>query len=70
MALVALTKPLAALGARLEPDGQILLRYRPSEAPVATLLDRLRDAGIAIADVTTAEADLEDLFLRLTRSAA
>ena len=35
-------------------------------AAVGPLLDLVRDAGIAIADLATREADLEDVFLRLT----
>ena len=56
----------SALGAVLDPDGRILLRYRPSRAQVGELLDRSRDAGIGISDLATSEADLEELFLRLT----
>jgi ABC-2 type transport system ATP-binding protein len=61
-----LPQALRALGAVLEPDGRILLRYRPSRASIGELLDRARDAGIGIRDLATSEADLEELFLRLT----
>ena len=64
--LAVLPEPLAALGAVLDPDGRILLRYRPSRTQVGDLLDRTRDAGIGIRDLFTSEADLEELFLRLT----
>jgi ABC-2 type transport system ATP-binding protein len=60
---------LRALGAVLEADGRILLRYRPSRASIGELLDRARDAGIRIRDLATSEADLEALFLRLTGGA-
>ncbi len=70
---VAATAPVAVLperlrelGATLDPEGRILLRYRPSRAQVGELLDRIRDAGIGIRDLATREADLEELFLRLT----
>ena len=33
------------------------------------ILDRLRAAGLEIADVTTEQSDLEDIFLQLTRKA-
>jgi len=64
--LALLPEPLQALGAALDPDGRILLRYRPSRTHVGELLDRTRDAGIGIRDLATSEADLEELFLRLT----
>jgi ABC-2 type transport system ATP-binding protein len=64
--LAVLPEALLALGAVLDPDGRILLRYRPSQAQVGELLDRSRDAGIGIRDLATSEADLEELFLRLT----
>ena len=46
------------------------LRYRPSRARVGELLDAVRAAGLTITDLATAEADLEELFLRLTGQAA
>jgi ABC-2 type transport system ATP-binding protein len=63
-----LPDPLHRLGAMLEPDGRILLRYRPSHAQVGDLLDRVRDCGVGVRDIATSEADLEELFLRLTGS--
>ncbi|MFO1075720.1 MAG: ABC transporter ATP-binding protein [Geminicoccaceae bacterium] len=57
---------LAARGAALDGLGRIVFCYRPSETAVGPLLDLVRDAGIAIADLATREADLEDVFLRLT----
>ena len=43
------------------------LRYRPSETRVSDILDQVRAAGLEIADLSTVEADLEDIFLQLTR---
>jgi ABC-2 type transport system ATP-binding protein len=43
-----------------------VLRYRPSRARVGELLDAVRAAGLTIVDLATSEADLEELFLRLT----
>lgn len=62
----ALPEGLAELGAALDADGRIRIRYRPSRVRVETVLDRLRGAGLAIADLVTREPDLEELFLRLT----
>ena len=57
---------LAELGAVLAEDGRLSVSYRPSRAKVGEILDRARSAGLVISDLHTAEADLEELFLRLT----
>jgi ABC-2 type transport system ATP-binding protein len=66
--LDSLPPALAERGAVLADDRHIEITYRPSHALVAELLDAVRDAGITIEDLATAEADLEDLFLRLTHA--
>jgi ABC-2 type transport system ATP-binding protein len=65
-ALAVLPDALAALGARLDGEHRLVLSYRPSRARVGPLLDAVRRAGLTITDLATAEADLEELFLRLT----
>jgi ABC-2 type transport system ATP-binding protein len=64
--LAALPAELAALNARLDGERRLVLTYRPSRARVGDLLDAVRRAGLTITDLATAEADLEELFLRLT----
>jgi ABC-2 type transport system ATP-binding protein len=64
--IAALPSLLAGDGATLDEEGRLRIRYRPSETGAGDLLDRVRDAGITIADLATREADLEELFLRLT----
>lgn len=49
---------------------QLKLRYRPSETKVSEILDQVRAAGLEIADLSTVETDLEDIFLQLTRRGA
>jgi ABC-2 type transport system ATP-binding protein len=66
----ALPPALARLGARLDAEGRLVLHYRPSRARVGDLLDAIRAAGLTITDLATTEADLEELFLRLTGTAA
>jgi ABC-2 type transport system ATP-binding protein len=63
-----LPAPLRALGARLEPPDRIVLHYRPSRARAGDLIEAIRAAGFTIVDLATTEADLEQAFLRLTRS--
>lgn len=56
--------------ALVDAEGRLILRYRRSAVRVEQLLDRVRAAGVTIVDLTTQEADLEDLFVRLTGHAA
>lgn len=50
-------------------DGRLSFTYESSKIPANSILAALHDAGIIIQDVTTEQADLEDVFLSLTRSA-
>ncbi len=61
-----LSPALLTLGARLESDGRIAVDYRPSRAKVGDILDAIRESGLTIIDLATHEADLEELFMRLT----
>ena len=70
--LVTPTGPLAAApvlapyAAELRKDGRLAVPYQPSKGEVAAILERLAAAGVAVKDLTTVEADLEDVFLELT----
>lgn len=50
----------------LKPDGRLAIPYKPSMAQVGDILERLSAAGVRVKDLTTVEADLEDVFLELT----
>jgi ABC-2 type transport system ATP-binding protein len=76
---IRLTSPLtqelpadmANQGWQLQPDHlSLTLRYRPSQTSVHTLLTVLQQSKLEIADISTAEAGLEEVFLHLTRSDA
>ncbi len=59
---------LAPWSPELKDEGRrLLFRYRPSQTAVAALLEAVRAAGLGIGDLSTEEADLEDIFLQLTR---
>lgn len=66
--LTALPPPLAGLEARIA-DGKLVVSYQPSVLPMSELLARLAAANLVISDISTKEAELEDLFLKLTRAA-
>jgi ABC-2 type transport system ATP-binding protein len=52
----------------LRGDGAVVLRYRVGTTSAEQVLAAVRDAGITIRDVKTEEADLEDVFLSLTKA--
>ena len=54
--------------AELRGDGALVLRYHSNETSAEAVLEAVRTAGISIRDVKTEEADLEDVFLALTKS--
>jgi ABC-2 type transport system ATP-binding protein len=61
---------LVRLGARLIGPRRIQISYQRSATPVDELLAAVREAGITIADLSTEESDLEDVFLELTQADA
>ena len=56
--------------AELRGDGAVVLRYQSRSVSAERVLAAVRAAGIAIRDVKTEEADLQDVFLALTSGAA
>jgi ABC-2 type transport system ATP-binding protein len=65
--LAQLPAPLARFHAELQSPRRLVLRYRPSEMPMGDILAAVQAAGLKVADMTTLEADLQDIFLQLTR---
>lgn len=53
--------------ATLRDDGALVLGYRNGQTSADQVLSAVRAAGITIRDVRTEEADLEDVFLALTK---
>ncbi len=51
-------------------DGALALHYHARQTPAEAVLEAVRAAGISISDVRTEQADLEEVFLTLTRGAA
>ncbi len=73
--MVTLSADLDRLPAELDPydvelqgPRRLVFRYRPSQTRVRDILSAMRAASVPIADLTTHEADLEDIFLELTRN--
>jgi ABC-2 type transport system ATP-binding protein len=68
--ILALPERLAATGLEWLEPGKLVLRYNPSRAAIGMVVDAIGAAGLHVRDVTSEEADLEDIFLRLTGGAA
>lgn len=61
---------LAALGAQKKGQRSVVFCYTPSIAAVGQYIEAIQAAGYGIADITTSESDLEDVFLQLTSHTA
>lgn len=59
---------LKHLDARMDGPRKLVIRYKPSSTRVGDLLGAISATGVSIADLSTIESDLEDLFLQLTRA--
>ncbi len=46
----------------------LVVRYSPKEQDAGAIIKAVQDAGYGIADISTDESDLEDVFIRLTSS--
>jgi len=68
--LQAVPATLDDLNADLMEDGCLMVQYNPAEASVMDLISRISSAGVEIADLSTQESDLEDVFLQLTATRA
>jgi ABC-2 type transport system ATP-binding protein len=67
--LAAVPAALLPFDPALEGPRRLVLRYRARETKVEAILDAIRAAGLSIQDISTQEADLGSIFLRLTREA-
>ncbi|WP_207458412.1 ABC transporter ATP-binding protein [Azospirillum sp. SYSU D00513] len=67
--LTAVPPELAGFTAELSGPRRLCVRYKPSRQRVDAILAALSAAGVGIADLSTEESDLEDIFLQLTGGA-
>jgi ABC-2 type transport system ATP-binding protein len=66
--LAAVPAPLLRFAAELQGPRRLLIRYQPSQVPIGEILAAVQATGLTVMDMTTLEADLEDIFLQLTRA--
>lgn len=52
--------------AELKSNREITVRYAPKDTSVGEIIASIQSAGIGIADLTTDQSDLEDIFLQIT----
>jgi ABC-2 type transport system ATP-binding protein len=63
---LAAAPSLSGFEGRLRADGRLAIAYKTAEASVEQVLAAVRQAGVAIKDLSTEDPDLEDVFLALT----
>ena len=59
---------LADKGWKLAPTGCLSLTYPPSSTSIMQLLEDIKSENLTIADISTLDANLEDIFLGLTKA--
>ncbi len=57
---------LDGLEAKLDEDGALVVRFAPSKVSAMDVLAKVKCGGIEVADITTRDADLEDVFRSIT----
>ncbi len=68
--LSAIPESLSQLNAELSDDGVLNITFRNSETGIGRLLERVREAGISVADLATEQPNLEDVFVAMTTETA
>lgn len=64
----AVPETLDGYQAALKNARTLTVRYAPQERPAGEIIAAVQNAGLGIADISTEESDLEDIFLQLTRN--
>jgi len=68
-ALEIIPPSLQNLQAKLDA-GRVVITYKPSKTSIQDVLNQVASAGISVRDLSTREADLEDIFIHLTSNKA
>ena len=69
-ALPGIPSGLSDLDAALTDEGDLEITFRSSETGIGRLLERVREAGIGVADLSTEQPNLEDVFVAMTTETA
>jgi len=65
--LAAVPAALARFDPELKDGRRLVFRYPPSRTDSGQILAAVGEAGLRVVDINTREAELEDIFLSLTR---
>lgn len=68
--LAAIPDSLSDLSATLTENGELNITFHSSETGIGRLLERVREAGISVADLSTEQPNLEDVFVAMTTEPA
>ena len=68
--LNAIPESLSHLDAKLLNSGDLEIAYRNSETGIGRLLEQVREAGVGVADLSTDQPNLEDVFVAMTSEPA
>jgi len=68
--LVSVPEALEPFAPTLTDERRLVFQYKPSVTTVGEILAGLQTAHLGVVDISTEEADLEDIFLRLTSADA
>jgi len=68
--LAEIPATLREQGWEFTPPRQLTLHYKPSQSGIGKVLAAVQASGLGIADLSTEETDLEDIFLQLTKRPA
>lgn len=68
--LSSVPNSLADLNAKLSEDGDLNITFHSSETGIGRLLEQVREAGIGVADLSTEQPNLEDVFVAMTTETA
>lgn len=69
---ITLSEPLRAvppslgIEASVDAEGQLIIQYQPSKTHFGQIFAAIKSAGLEVHDITTHQADLEDIFRQLT----
>jgi len=55
---------------RLRTDGALVVTYPKSQMQLGAILEAVQSAGVTVRDLSTEEADLEDVFVAMTSGEA
>lgn len=61
---------LSSWAPALDEEGRLVISYKPSKNSIQDILDAIRASNFSVRDLSVREADLEDVFVHLTRREA